>query len=109
MGDTEQKLAQFADDLNFFLKFEYHTLMELENTLMKFEGATGLKVNYDKTCLYRIGSLANSNARLFTRKPFIWSNGPIKILGIHIHHDAQIMYDMNICSILEKIEAICQL
>lgn len=47
LGDIEHKLAQFADDLNMFLKFERQTLMEVENTLTHFEEATNLKVNYD--------------------------------------------------------------
>lgn len=50
LGEKEFKLAQFADDLNLFLQFEYETLMELENTLHEFEVTTGLQVNYDKTC-----------------------------------------------------------
>lgn len=62
-------------------------MMELENALYKFEEATGLVINYNKTCVYGIGSLKGTNARLYTRKPFAWTDGPVKILGILISHN----------------------
>lgn len=108
LGDTERKLIQFADDLTLFLQFEVTTLMQLEDTLSLFEGATGLKVNYDKTCLYRIGSLAQTNAKIFTRKPYVWTNGPIKILGIYIDHNSENMSQLNISNLLVKTQNICE-
>lgn len=108
LGDTEHKLTQFADDMNLFLVFEYVTLMELEKELDIFEETTGMIVNYDKTCLYRVGSLRNSNAKLITRKPFMWSNGPIKILGIYVDHDVNKMLDLNFIPLLDKTRSICK-
>lgn len=109
VGDREIKLAQFTDDMNSFLKFKKQTIMEFESELIDFEEASGLKVNYDKTNVYRLGSLRDSQALLYTRKPFKWTDDPIKILGIVIHHDhmntAKINYDM----LLEKVENNCNL
>lgn len=102
MGDTERKIAQFANDLTLFLHFERITILEFENTLLRFEEATSLTINYDKTSLYRIGSLKNSNARLFTNKPFLWTNEPIRILGIDIAHNNALMNDLNLNSLLER-------
>lgn len=108
LGDVEHKLAQFADDLNAFLRFDRITILEFEKTLMTFEGTTGLKINYDKTCLYRVGSLANSNAKIFTTKPFVWSNGPVKILGLKIDCNPKIMNSMNLEDIFVKMENVCE-
>lgn len=107
LGDTEKKLCQFADDMNLFLKYDRVTLMEIENTLDIFEGASGLQVNYDKTCIYRIGSLRNTCARLFTRKPFVWSNGPLKLLGITLD-DEDKMLDLNMSELFDRMIAKCK-
>lgn len=55
--DMEHKIFQFADDMNLTLLFERETLFELIETFDIFESVTGLKVSYDKTSIYRIGSL----------------------------------------------------
>lgn len=88
--------------MNAFLQFESETIMEFENELIAFEGATGLRVNYNKTSLYRIGSLINTNAQLFTRKPFVWTNGPLKILGVDIDHNAMKMSNINLENLIER-------
>lgn len=108
IGDRERKLVQFADDLNLFLKFEKETLDTFQEVLHTFEGATALKVNYDKTSIYRIGSLANSNATMFTQKPFNWTNGPVKILGIILDYDQSKMQDLNVQDLLDRTAYRCQ-
>ena len=67
---------------------------------------SGLKINYDKTSVYRIGSLKNTNARLYTQKPLIWTNEPINILGVWIDHSEQRMIDLNYETLLSKSENI---
>ena len=49
----------------------------------------GHKVNYDKTCIYRIGSLKNTNAKLYTTKNIKWSDGNIEMLGITLSNCEQ--------------------
>lgn len=108
LGDIHHKLAQFADDTNAFLKFDRVTILEFEQTLIHFEETTGLQINYDKTCLYRIGSLAHSDAKIITTKPFVWTNGPIRILGLTIDHDLKNMFDANVNDLLDKTAKRCQ-
>lgn len=43
LGDTERKLAQFADDLSLFLKYDKITIMELVNVLLTLRGHQILK------------------------------------------------------------------
>lgn len=109
LGDTQRKLSQFADDNTFFLQFDRVTLLELENTLEAFEEATCLRINYNKTCIYRVGSLANSEAKLYTRKPFLWTNSSIKVLGITIDHVHNNVIEGNFLDILDKVSSTCKL
>lgn len=109
LGETERKLAQFADDMNAFLKFEKITLMEFVNEVVIFEEATGLIVNYNKTNIYRIGSLANTDAKIITKKPFVWTCDPIKVLGIYIDYSVDKTQKLNTNYLLERVENVCEL
>ena len=77
-------LNQFADDLNTTLKFSQETLDEVLNIFEIFRKNSGFTLSYEKTTVYRLGSLKHSNARLYTRFPLQWSNQPLKVLGIYI-------------------------
>lgn len=109
IAEIEYKLIQFADDMNLPLKFEQETLTELVKELDLFERVMGLKVNYNKTSIYRIDALKNSNAQLYSRKPFTWKNNDIDILGINISHDNVQAERNNFYKILEKAEQVCKL
>ena len=54
---------------------------------MHIEANTGLKVSYDKTVLYRIGSIADSDAKIYTQKELRWSNSVINTLGFDLYHN----------------------
>ena len=60
-------LLQFADNSNLFLKAKDGVLDKVAQTLDHIEGHMGLKVNYDKSTVYRIGSLENSKATLYCK------------------------------------------
>lgn len=79
INEIEHKISQFADDTTLFLLFEKETLQEVINTFNEFQQVLGLKVNYDKTSVYRLGSIKDTNAKLYTKKPFMWTNDPLKI------------------------------
>ena len=66
--DIETILAQFADDTGAYLEYSPLCINAFLNTLACVEEQMGLKVSYDKTVLYQMGSLANSNARIITCK-----------------------------------------
>ena len=80
----EHKLSQFADDTWFSLIFDQENLNTVLKTLNDFQNISGLKINYDKTELLRIGSLKNSNARLYTQRQLKWTNETVKLLGVHL-------------------------
>ena len=55
--DILNLISQFADDTNLFLENEEQSLQEVSETFDIAYRNLGLKVNYDKTTIYRIGSL----------------------------------------------------
>ena len=56
IGEVTMLISQFADDTTLFLEYDEISLEEVVHTLTKIEANTGLKVSYDKTILYRVGS-----------------------------------------------------
>lgn len=89
-------ISQFADDTTLFLKFSKNVLQAVIDTLDTIYCNTGLIVNYDKTSIYRIGSLANSDAKVYTTREFNWTNDSISLLGVKI---PTVPNDTEICEI----------
>ena len=105
--DLKQLLGQFADDTAAFLKYERITVNAFVNTLSEVERQMGLKVSYDKTTIYRVGSLYKTNSQLITQKNFKWSDKPIELLGVKIPCDGSECKD-NLNSIICKIDQVCK-
>ena len=68
IGHIEYLLSQFSDDIDMYLAYDLTTLNAVIDTLVDIELHTGLTVSYEKTTLYRIGSIANSNASYIPKK-----------------------------------------
>ena len=101
-----QILSQFADDTATFLKYCPIVMKAFTDTLDNVERQLGLKVSYDKTVIYRVGSLRNSNAQLFTQKNFKWSDEAVDLLGVKLNGDGSICED-NFTSLITKIKNVC--
>ena len=108
MKGLKNILSQFADDTAAYLKFNQLSLDAFTATLECIEANMGLKVSYDKTTLYRVGSLQNSEAALFTRRNFAWSNESLDTLGIKIQCNGKPDPD-NFQKIMSKLNATCDL
>ena len=89
MGNLNKKHAQYADDLWAILD--------------KFSDFSGLKINYDKTQMMRLGSLKDGDAKLYTQKPISWSQR-IKILGIVYTPRKQETIELNYKEMLVKVK-----
>ena len=96
-------LSQFADDTSLFLTYDRITIDATVETLSAVEKNLGLKVSYDKTRLYRIGSLAKTNAAMYTTKNFIWTNDNIDTLGVLLDCSGQAVPE-NFSKISDKVE-----
>ena len=83
-GEIEHVITQFADDTTLFLEFSEECICETVKALTYVENNTGLKISYEKTNVYCIGSLKNSKAQIYTTKDFSWSDGDIEMLGVTV-------------------------
>lgn len=86
------------------IQFDQHSLSQVEKTLDIVHDQIGLIVNYDKTVMYRIGSLQWSSATLYTKKTLQWTNKPIKVLGITLSNECDL--EINYDGMLDKIKDI---
>ena len=89
IGELEIFLAQFADDTQMFLD-SINSLENTISTLDKIEANTGLKVNYEKSCIYTIGE---HNIVPECSKPLVWDPGGMEILRINVTDSAERQYE----------------
>ena len=80
-------LNQFADDMDVFSMNKEKSLQSMHEEFERFRLQSGFTVSYEKTTLYRIGSLRHSNATLYEMDQYQWSNEDINVLGITISHN----------------------
>ena len=90
----KQVMSQFADDTVIFIEFDQREIDGVMEVLASLETQLGLKISYEKTTLYRIGSLKNSEATLYTQKKVNWSDGDIDLLGVTIKNAGGAAIDM---------------
>ena len=109
IGTKTKKLGQYADDLWLSLKHKRSCYTYLFREFEKFAEYTGLKINYNKTEMIRLGSLIRSDANFYSNFQIQWSDKPIKILGIYFWSNNKEMTSLNYQKILEKTRNICEL
>ena len=83
-GNKEEKISQYADDTSLTMHFCNESINATFDIFDDFGKSSGLKINYNKTEILRMGSMKSSNSRLYTAKEVSWSNDSIRILGIEI-------------------------
>ena len=98
--DIRNLLNQFADDMDIFSMSKEKSLKALCYELDEFRKQSGFMVSYEKTTIYRIGSLRHSNARLYNIDQFAWSNEDISVLGVTIAHEN--IHEKNYHPLIEK-------
>ena len=107
IDDIINVLNQFADDLDVFSTADEESVKEVFKVFDMYYYQTGLQINYDKTTIYRIGSLRFANAKMYTSeqlKNVKCTNEDINVLGVNICHENQI--DSNYNNLLEKSKNI---
>ena len=105
IGNMEYLISQFADNTDLYLSFDQETISSTFRVLSGIETSTGLCVNYDKTIMYRVGSLANSSAKFITPKKVNWSNDFVNTLQVNLYNDSKDR-DQNIIEIVNKMHAV---
>ena len=103
VNDIIYLLSQFADDMDLFLIYSQQTLNRVLQIFEDFWSSTGFSLSYDKTKIMRIGSLKDSDAKLYTQKNLHWTGDPINILGICVANDEEHALVQNYQEMLTKI------
>ena len=98
-------LDQFADDLDICSLYEQESMSEILHCFQKFHHNSGFLLSYEKTSIYRIGSLRNTNSQLYT-KDIKWTNNPINVLGVYIDNNEETCVRLNYENTLEKVKSI---
>ena len=99
-------LNQFADDMDIFSEFSQSSFNRILYQLDQFRNNTGFQLSYKKTTVYRIGSLQNTNAKLYCEKDLNWTSKKIKVLGIEVTADDNKTVEMNYDPVIDKAEKI---
>ena len=102
--DIKNLLNQFADDMDIFSLCKEKSIKAIKEELEKFRLQSGFTVSYEKTTLYRIGSLRHSSAMMYNIDQFTWSNRDINVLGVTISHSDGV--EKNYQGIIEKARKI---
>ena len=102
--DIRNLLNQFADDMDIFSLCNEKSVQAIYQELEYFRKQSGFTVSYDKTTIYRVGSLRHSNAQMYNMNQFAWSNADISVLGITIAHED--LVDKNYQSICHKVKKV---
>ena len=102
--DIRALLNQFADDMDIFSNCTEKSIKTIYEELEKFRLQSGFTVSYEKTTLYRIGSLRNSNAQMYNMTEFVWSNEDISVLGVTIAHED--IVNKNYLPLISKVRSV---
>ena len=104
IGAIEYLLSQFADDTDLYLPFDSQVINAVLDTFSYIQQNIGLTISYDKTVLYRIGSIAFSDAKVYTLFPIKWTNDPINTLGVDLLNRDELSRNFEKC--LLKIRSV---
>ena len=79
------------------------TINEVLKIFRCYRESSGLKVNYDKTEILRLGSIKNTDAKFFTQDVIRWTNETVKVLGITLSTNLRDITKLNIDPKIESI------
>ncbi len=100
---------RYADDTAPSLLYSAKTIATVKQTFDSFEIVSGLKVNYDKTQILRIGSIKGLDCTLCPEINMKGTNEPIPLLGIDITPDISKLLEINYRNVVKKIRSSADL
>ena len=104
MYNREIKNTAFADDATFILDGSKKSFIKLIDKINEFSSVSGLKLNSNKSIMFRIGSLKDSNDTYGTKNKYIWTNETATTLGIVFANNRMKIHELNI---EPKIKEFC--
>ena len=106
LNKQETKAGQYADDLWATLLANENNVNETLKEIESFGNFSGLRLNYDKCAILKMGPFKDTDAQFYTLKQLYWSPGPIRILGIEIHTNPESRCTFNFYNVLDKVQKI---
>ena len=106
VGKVVLLIMQFADDTNIFSTASERNLARITSAFEKVERNLGLKINYEKTTLYCIGSLQGTDAKLYSVRMYEWKDPPLFSLGVYVSTDTVEMAKLNLDPLKNKVKAV---
>lgn len=106
--DTELRLSSYADDTTLFLDGTEKSISCTFDILDNFCNASGLKINFDKSEVMKLGPLRYDASIKAVGRGLSWTNGPVKLLGILITYNEIDLFHLNFSPQLEKIRTLLQ-
>ena len=103
--DILQFLNQFADDMDITMENDQTTLNNVLKRIKEFQNSTGFKLSYEKTNLYRVGSMRKSKAKLYTAEEMVWADR-INVLGIEVCEDINELLEANYLPVIAKLKKV---
>ena len=102
IDEYHKKVGQYADDLWAVILGEQKYLNKLMKKFEEYSHMSGLKINFDKTQVLRIGAWSDLDITLESEKNLTWTKC-IKVLGIKIMTDRKKMIRENYGELLSRM------
>ena len=108
LHDREVKFSAYADDVTVFLDGTRKNVESVCKLLDYYGVASGLKVNYKKSAVLRIGPLKDTTIQFCTNKNFTWTSEGVKTLGIlFLNNEAKIV-ESNLETRMKEMKTVLQ-
>ena len=109
IADTEYKSVQYADDIWVILIPTEENINKALQIMIDFYRFSGLNINFEKTTAFKLGPIRDVEAKYYTIRKLNWTLDPVKILGIWLHPNKQVLIHKNFEEKLHKIRDILAL
>ena len=103
MGNKTYKIMQYADDTQLFSMLNFESLQAILITFGEYSAVSGLKINFDKSEVLKIGSARKNDDFIETNPSLHWSIKPLNVLGILVTPELEKVVNMNITPVVQKI------
>ena len=101
-------LGQYADNIDLYLWGEKNNITNALKKIAEFEKHSGFQINYNKTALYKIGSLRKSDPKWYSKFNIDENVNQINVLGVDICEDKKKMIRINYENLTNKAQSICK-
>ena len=98
-------ISQYADDTILTILYEEKILTKVIEVFEDYTHFSGLRVNIEKTEVIPIGPIKYNHQIFEAHRGLKWSSGPIKVLGITLHHEHETTIQTNYNNALRKIKS----